>query len=130
MAHGVGQGLRRQHQTHGNQSLLREVRDEIGILRRDRCSRNPSAGAGTGVRQTIIGASNRTNQYGGGAKPCGIPRPTPAVDHRLAICGASAPRVGHPLVELFVEEHNPAGDLIAAECREFIEIVYDDHFAR
>ena len=31
---------------------------------------------------------------------------------------------------IFVEEHNPAGDLIAAECREFIEIVYDDHFAR
>ena len=110
---------------HGNASLLREVRD--GVLRRDRRGRNPSPGAGTGVGRTKIGASNRTNQYGGGAKHCGIPRPAPAVDHSLPVCGASAPCLGHPLVELFVEEHNPASDLVAAECSEFFEIVHNDH---
>src|SRR6516164_5589486 len=105
---------------HDNASLLCKMCEKIGILCRDRRGRNPGTGTGTGVRQTIIGPSNRTNQYSGGAKRCRIPRPSPAVDHRLAVCSDSAPRLGHPFVEAFVEEHNPALDLVTSECGEFV----------
>ena len=112
---------------HNDASLLREMREKIGILCRDRRRRNPGAGGGTGVRQAIIRASNRTNQRSDGTNHCRFLGPSA---HRLAVCGFSAPRLGHPFVELLVEEHNSACDLVTSERRELTEIVRDDHIPR
>src|SRR5882724_1503686 len=128
VADGVGKHLRSENELHGYAALLDQVGDEVGIFRGDGSSGNAGRSAEAGVRQPIVRAAHGANERSCGTESFGGFSSFCAIGDGAAVSVEGETLGGKALVELFVEEHDAASDLVAAEGGEFVEIVYNHQF--
>ena len=134
VADGVGQGLRREEESHAHRPLRNERRDQVGVFRRHRGRRNLGRVLRviglTGVRKPIFRASDRPDDRGDGAETCRRAGPIRAILHRLSVGLAAVALAGHQLIVVIIENDDLAFDLIGPQGLQFVEVSNDDHFGR
>ena len=119
VADGVGQSLRREEESHAHRPLRSERRDQVGVFRRHRGGRNLGRVLRViglaGMRKPIFRAADRPDERGDGAETCRGAGPVGAILHRLSIGLAALALGGHQFIEVIIEKHNLARDLVAAQ---------------
>src|SRR5450432_314925 len=80
----------------------------------------------SGVRQPVIGATKRADERGRRSEVGGGFRTSLAVTNGFAVGGSGHSRVGLLLVELLIEQDDPARDPVASKRVQFSEVVDHD----
>ena len=126
VAGGVRKALRSEREVHADAALGGEVVDQVGILSGESGSGNSGGNAVTSVRQAIVGASDGTDKGGDGTQFRGRFGTSCAIDNGFAVGLRFHAGEGFALVERNVEEDNFAGNFLAAESGELVEVVDDN----
>src|SRR5580704_826994 len=117
----VGQLLRSKSQMHADLAFGGEVDDEVGVFGGNRTGGDSGRKAEAGVREAIVGVADGANHSGDGAEVgCGFGSGSSAADS-VPRGGEGEAGGGFLLVENCIEEHDLAGNFIAAERGEFFK---------
>src|SRR5712671_168839 len=129
VAGGIRQVLRRECEMHPNTALPGEMLDQVSIFSRKSGGGNGSGKTESRVGEAIVGAAHRTDQRSDATQVGNGLASATAIDDRFSVGVEGVSALGFAFVIADTEEHDLAGNFVASERREFVEVVHDDYIS-